>query len=384
MRKYYRRRRRSYSNRDNTAVMVVLAVCFLGFFVIGAILNFLADNILLVVLVAVAVAVAFGGYAIYKHIDKKYEKFIFEHSIAIKKILEINSRYHFEKVPNLDMHHSYDNPNFYIDISPLDYLTYQLVDQQSEILRAIDSAERNKKIFLDYLNSLKEIQEFDKYDTEELPPFEKTRKAKEQKLFDNAKINPVTSLTIQVIIGLTNINGAYRAEKSDLFNSNEIKQVIEKLTQKNGVFYTNEDVWQSICRVERGKVTNRIRFAVYNRDGNRCRRCGSTYDLEIDHIYPISKGGKSNFGNLQTLCHTCNSLKSNKVEYGRGNKNAKGRNGENTCAYCGAALVLRNGKNGEFYGCSNYPKCRYTKSKQAPSKVAAPQKQTINQKNDNF
>ncbi len=30
------------------------------------------------------------------------------------------------------------------------------------------------------------------------------------------------------------------------------------------------------------------------------------------------------------------------------------------CPYCKTALVLRKGKNGEFYGCSNFPKCRYT------------------------
>lgn len=30
------------------------------------------------------------------------------------------------------------------------------------------------------------------------------------------------------------------------------------------------------------------------------------------------------------------------------------------CPYCKSELVLRNGKFGEFYGCSNYPKCRYT------------------------
>lgn len=30
------------------------------------------------------------------------------------------------------------------------------------------------------------------------------------------------------------------------------------------------------------------------------------------------------------------------------------------CPFCGGELVLRNGKYGKFYGCSNYPKCRYT------------------------
>ena len=30
------------------------------------------------------------------------------------------------------------------------------------------------------------------------------------------------------------------------------------------------------------------------------------------------------------------------------------------CPRCGGNLVLRNGKYGHFYGCSNYPKCRFT------------------------
>jgi ribosomal protein S27AE len=33
----------------------------------------------------------------------------------------------------------------------------------------------------------------------------------------------------------------------------------------------------------------------------------------------------------------------------------------NICPRCGKPLVLRNGKYGEFYGCSGYPKCRFIK-----------------------
>ncbi len=33
------------------------------------------------------------------------------------------------------------------------------------------------------------------------------------------------------------------------------------------------------------------------------------------------------------------------------------------CPECGGTLVVRKGKRGEFYGCSNFPKCRYTKEK---------------------
>lgn len=32
------------------------------------------------------------------------------------------------------------------------------------------------------------------------------------------------------------------------------------------------------------------------------------------------------------------------------------------CPRCNGKLVLRNGKNGKFYGCSNYPKCTFTKN----------------------
>ena len=33
---------------------------------------------------------------------------------------------------------------------------------------------------------------------------------------------------------------------------------------------------------------------------------------------------------------------------------------EGKCPRCGGELRLRNGKFGAFYGCSNYPKCKYT------------------------
>jgi len=35
---------------------------------------------------------------------------------------------------------------------------------------------------------------------------------------------------------------------------------------------------------------------------------------------------------------------------------------EETCPKCGAKLVLRNGRYGAFYGCSNYPKCKFIKN----------------------
>jgi len=47
------------------------------------------------------------------------------------------------------------------------------------------------------------------------------------------------------------------------------------------------------------------------RDGFCCTQCKShNNDLEIDHVVPISRGGKNNFENLQLLCSKCNRTKS--------------------------------------------------------------------------
>lgn len=64
---------------------------------------------------------------------------------------------------------------------------------------------------------------------------------------------------------------------------------------------------------ERCILTKTLRKRIYERDGNRCLNCGSTDNLSIDHIIPLSKGGKTIIQNLQTLCLTCNLRKGNRI-----------------------------------------------------------------------
>jgi 5-methylcytosine-specific restriction endonuclease McrA len=48
---------------------------------------------------------------------------------------------------------------------------------------------------------------------------------------------------------------------------------------------------------------------VFDRDEHKCRYCGSTNNLEIDHIYPLARGGSNDLDNLQILCKSCNCKK---------------------------------------------------------------------------
>lgn len=47
--------------------------------------------------------------------------------------------------------------------------------------------------------------------------------------------------------------------------------------------------------------------------GNACQHCGTTSNITIDHIIPVSKGGTNHIDNLQPLCNSCNCSKSNKL-----------------------------------------------------------------------
>ena len=59
-------------------------------------------------------------------------------------------------------------------------------------------------------------------------------------------------------------------------------------------------------------ISKKIRKNVLLKYKHKCVKCGSIEKLEIDHIKPVSKGGLSQFKNLQILCKACNVKKSNK------------------------------------------------------------------------
>ena len=63
-------------------------------------------------------------------------------------------------------------------------------------------------------------------------------------------------------------------------------------------------------------IPQKIKDLVYRRDGERCsfiskngRRCGSTWNLQYDHIVPFGKGGYNSPENLRLLCGRHNQLR---------------------------------------------------------------------------
>ena len=75
----------------------------------------------------------------------------------------------------------------------------------------------------------------------------------------------------------------------------------------------------AFAKEQRTLMTKKLRAYILSRDNFTCCNCGNSTHiepnllLEIDHIIPVAKGGRTVEDNLQTLCWRCNRTKSDKI-----------------------------------------------------------------------
>jgi len=66
---------------------------------------------------------------------------------------------------------------------------------------------------------------------------------------------------------------------------------------------------------KRQAISKKLRFEVFKKNSFKCIYCGRSAPdvlLEVDHIIPVSKGGKNDLFNLVTSCFDCNRGKGKK------------------------------------------------------------------------
>lgn len=69
---------------------------------------------------------------------------------------------------------------------------------------------------------------------------------------------------------------------------------------------------------EKRDIPSKLRLAILNRDKTTCQVCSrgmGEVPLQIDHIIPFSRGGKTTPFNLQTVCRQCNITKKDKYSF---------------------------------------------------------------------
>jgi diadenosine tetraphosphate (Ap4A) HIT family hydrolase/5-methylcytosine-specific restriction endonuclease McrA len=105
------------------------------------------------------------------------------------------------------------------------------------------------------------------------------------------------------LIGLERLTSEQTAELISL-----CKQKIDEFEEKRG-----DAVWEHRKRGHR-PISGSVRYEVLSRAKFKCELCGISADeknIEVDHIFPKSLGGKEDLSNYQALCYSCNAAKRN-------------------------------------------------------------------------
>ncbi len=117
---------------------------------------------------------------------------------------------------------------------------------------------------------------------------------------------PVTQVNIKRAIALL-VTG--KAEPLHLFGGNIIS-----VRSPKTIFHVPEYIRLTIASGERlWKIPPVNRRELLRRDHHCCQYCGSRKKLTIDHVIPVSKGGKNTWDNLVIACESCNQKKANRT-----------------------------------------------------------------------
>lgn len=248
-----------------------------------------------------------------------HKKFVLKHSFLLRQLMDINSRYRFYKLSNTHLEYDFDHEVNFNNVSCSDYLIGYMNENIKHFKELLNTTEYNRNNYIVYKDEVSRLDKNQGFNVER-KLLNKNKLIKyENKLFRKLLLEPTLYLDITVRLSYYNMGGYFKGSKTQTIKEEKIKEYMRGLNNKSGYYYNDEKIWNALTRYERGKVSLRMRFAIFERDNYTCKRCGRSghrADLEIDHIVPISKGGKSTYSNLQTLCHDCNYHKgSNTAKY---------------------------------------------------------------------
>lgn len=238
-------------------------------------------------------------------------------SKRLKALREINSRYQFDqKIEEQYEHWVYlKTKQQYDQFSFERYMRGMMETNFENHEKLIRQIQYNRKQMQRYQSELSALPDYmNGQDARECEvPYSFCKKV-ERKLCEDNVQNAVTSPHFVCIARYTSPQGRNRYRKEanytykqffDLYNTTKQEMMWRQTRQGNAEY-------------ERSKMNSSIRYDILKRDHFRCVICGRSAEdgvkLHVDHIIPVSKGGKTEYSNLRTLCDTCNFGKRDKYD----------------------------------------------------------------------
>lgn len=130
----------------------------------------------------------------------------------------------------------------------------------------------------------------------------------EEKLYTSSLLHPILDVNFYADLRYTSPKGRNSYHVKYIYLPHHIENLLVELKK--------EQNYKASKEYQRSLMTDSLRYDILKRDGFRCQICGKTANdgvqLHVDHIKPVSKGGKTIASNLRTLCDQCNLGKSDK------------------------------------------------------------------------
>lgn len=240
-------------------------------------------------------------YYVYQQIYGKWAvKKISETSEAYRTVLLLNEKYKFE-----ELQHEYEYTDWVDSKAKFDkydfskFLELVMVNEFEDIyeeliFRAADNATKYKN----YIDEFSQI----KYSTSESVSYQKI----ERKMCEIRKANPVIEPRIKCCVRYVSPAGRNSYYDYVVYGEKEIDEQVD--------IYLDRLKKQESAQYQRTLMSPKLRYEILRRDNFKCVICGRSADdgitLHVDHIMPVSKGGKTVESNLRTLCADCNLGKS--------------------------------------------------------------------------
>ena len=314
--------------------------------------------------VLIALSVAGGALAVFFVVRNiKINKVVMSSSVKISRLLQLNDTTNFHDLEkNFDVYKHYDNKSHFNKIEPAYIMAAEIKNNINSISNYATLIFENRTRYEQYKENVSKILCDDTpLDYSEIKVKETVFKKRENVLFIKNELKPVTDCSFVVNMSYSSPKGKVNLSKQGVYCFNDLYACLESISRSR----LDRKTYENLALVERGDVSDSLRYDIMRRDDFKCVICGASASqgarLHVDHIVPIAKGGKSIPSNLRTLCERCNIGKSDKIEVVQPKESQANKNDDSLCGLCGAKLILREGKYGKFYGCSRYPDCKFTK-----------------------
>lgn len=305
-----------YRNNDNGGCAFVI---FWGLFLFICFINSYWKEILIVILISFLVFLLLNhGNSIIKFLKQLYRNQninrLKKHCLLYLKIIELNEKYYFEDLEPLYFSH-YVGQKYHLKECNIDDYLLLSIDRNYFMLR--DYKKNYDLLSKRYSMYLREYKELDKYINMEEAFQIKMKYSKYLKyqniIYDEFMIKKKYEFKVVVYVNYRSPKGNVQKRIYKCYDTRDFPEMISKYFELK----KNKRIYEINSRIERAKMSSSLRYEVLKRDQYRCCICGSTakdgVKLEVDHIIPVSKGGRTVMDNLQVLCERCNRGKSNKM-----------------------------------------------------------------------